>query len=635
MAMGGKSGVAFVSVLFLTVVVLMSVGVIVKRTTLGANFQVQGQHSVSAFYAAESGVADALSQLEVDKAWAPLTYQRPLPYSQSSYEIRFGPLQSINNLSGASPVDSFRGASTVPPFQALLVVRGFSGGRTRDLEVLVARGGLFPPGAALISQDRLNLFGNVTVTGVRSLGDNREQPAEVSVLNTDNSSNHATWDGNGQINVSGAVTSNSPNPGAIQPSIAAGNVSASRNNESKTPPRNLNLENRVNQALTQGFPGASLSGTSTTLTPGNYTLTSPPTYNGDLVLDGCNLYVSGDFRINGSIRGRGSVFVTGATEMQGSTTIAGRDDAGVALFSKGDVTLKGLNGSQFLQSFMASAGSDANGVSYSEHLSNFRNMTGHMLQTLRDGPAASSLLNPGQQRFGNSQAVQSTNAGEMSDFDSYYGALVADMPLDNYGGTGLPGNRTNPVRKLTQALETNPDSSDTQRFLLQKFRELRPLPTDVVDVFSQVNHPNASQGMLGTRPVSSGVGGVDLAQVGTQLDQIRGGSDHALFDTLNDVLNNTTLTPGWERNGFYQRALSNFREMDFDRPGMAYFQGVVYTEGNFEARDELRVVGGLYAVGANSQMTLRNGVFVTYVPELVAQAGQALGTLHVRQWLRR
>lgn len=633
--MGGKSGVAFLSVLFLTVVVLMSVGVIVKRTTIGANFQVQGQHSVSALYAAESGVADALSQWEDDKAWAPPLYQRPLTHSQSSYEIRFSPSESVNNLSGASPVSSFRGPGTVPPFQALLAVRGFSGSRTRVIEVLVARGGLFPPGAALIAQQRLNLFGNVTVTGVRSLGDNREQQADVSVLNANNSANHANWDSNGQINVSGAVTSNSANVGAIQSSIAAGNVSASRNNQSKTPPRNLNPEDRVNQALTQGFPVASLSGTTSTLTPGNYTLTNPGTYNGDLVLDGSNLYVSGDFRINGSIRGRGSVFVTGDTEMQGSTSISGRDDAGVALFSKGDVTLKGLNGTQFLQSFMAAAGSDPNGVSYSEHLSNFRTISGNMLQALQAGPSAASLLNPGQQRFGNSAAVQSTNYGELSDFDSWFGALVADMPVNNYGNTGLQSTRTNPVRKLTKALEDNPGGSDTQKFLLQKFRDIRPVPTSVTDVFGQVHDPDASKGLLGTRPVSTGVGGVDIAQVTTQLTGIRAGSDDALMDTLNDVLNNTTLTPSWERDGFYQRALASFREMDFDRPGMAYFQGVVYTEGNFEARDELRVVGGLYAVGANSQMTLRNGVSVTYVPELVAQAGQALGTLHVRQWLRR
>lgn len=633
--MGGKSGVAFLSVLFLTVVVLMSVGVIVKRTTAGANFQVQGQNSVSALYAAESGVADALSQWEDDKAWAPPVYQRPLTHSQSSYEIRFGSTESVNNLGGASPLSSFRGAGTVPPFQALLVVRGFSGSRSRVLEVLVARGGLFPPGAALMSRDRLNLFGNVTVTGIRSLGDNQEQQAEVSVLNTDDSSGHATWDNNGQVNISGAITSNSVNPGAIQPSIAAANVTASRNNQSKTPPRNLNPENRVTQALAQGFPAATLGGTSTTLTPGNYTLTNPGTYNGDLILDGSNLYVSGDFRINGSIRGQGSVFVDGATEMQGSTTISGRDDAGVALFSKGDVTLKGLNGSQYLTSFMASAGSDPNGVTYSEHLSNFRNVTGHMMQALKDGPGASSVLNSGQRRFGNSAAVQSPVAGAMSDFDAWFGGLIADMPMDNYANSGVLSNRSNPVRKLTQALEADPSPPPTQRFLLQKFRELRPVPTDVTDVFAQVSHPNASKGMLGTRPVSGGVGGVDLAQIGAHLAGIRGGSNNAVLDTLNDALNNTTLTPAWERDVFYQRALSSFREMDFDRPGMAYFQGVVYTEGNFEARNELRVLGGLYAVGPNSQMTLRDGVFVTYVPELVARAGQALGTLQVRQWLRR
>ncbi len=214
--------------------------------------------------------------------------------------------------------------------------------------------------------------------------------------------------------------------------------------------------------------------------------------------------------------------------------------------------------------------------------------------------------------------------------------LVADIPVANYGNSGVQAQHTNPVRKMTLALELDPASSPTKDFLLQKFQDLRPLPTSISTIAAQMSHPLSGQGLLGSRPVSSGFGGVDLALIGPAVAAIRNGADNAIFDTLNDVLNNTTLVPqAWERESLYQRAHSTFREMHFDRPGMAYFQGVVYTEGNFEARDELSIVGGLYAVGAHSQVTLRDGVWITYVPELVAQAGQALGTVHVRQWVRR
>lgn len=66
-----SQGVAFLSVLFLTLVVLMSLGVIVTRTRLGAQFQLQGQHSVAALYAAEAGIAEALACWHEDKTWAP------------------------------------------------------------------------------------------------------------------------------------------------------------------------------------------------------------------------------------------------------------------------------------------------------------------------------------------------------------------------------------------------------------------------------------------------------------------------------------------------------------------------------------------------------------------------------------
>ncbi len=625
-----RSGVAFLSVLLLTLVILMSVGVTVTRTLQGSKFQVQDQHAIGALYAAESGLSEALAELHANKNWQPALYTGSVNNGLGRFELRFGASHSVNNLSGDSPVASFRGPASVPPYQALLVVTGFAGPRFKTIEALVSRGGLFPPGTALMSQLGIEFHGSVTVTSVRNLQENSPQPADVSVLNDANSALHASWDGVGQINIAGSVNSNSANPGAIGANIAAGNVSAVHLGQHQSAPRNLRIGDRVSQAFSQGFPSASLSGPATTLSPGNYTLNSPATYNGDLVLSGANLYVSGDFRLNGSIRGTGSVFVDGQTEMQGSTTISGQDAVGVALYSSGDVTLKGLNGTQFLTAFMAGAGSDANAVSYSQHLSHFRHFTRQMLLAVEAGVSAPSLLgNP--TRFGNPPDIQGSG---LSDFDGWYGALVADVPWNNYGNTGVASIHTNPVRRLTQALEAGAPSP-TRDFLLQKFRELRPVPTSVDTLAAQVGDPMSTVGLLGNRPVSSGFGGVDLAQVSAHLTQLRNGSDNALLDVFNDVVNNTTLVPPSDRVQLQNRVLSTLRELDFDRPGMGYFQGIVFTEGNFVARDEVRVLGALYAVGPSSRVRLDNGVFVTFVPELAARAGQALGTVLVRQWVRR
>jgi len=63
------------------------------------------------------------------------------------------------------------------------------------------------------------------------------------------------------------------------------------------------------------------------------------TVNGDLKLDNCIFYVTGNLKVVGGIRGQGAVIVKGSTEVEGGATLASDDD--VALLGRGDVKLLG------------------------------------------------------------------------------------------------------------------------------------------------------------------------------------------------------------------------------------------------------------------------------------------------------
>lgn len=89
------------------------------------------------------------------------------------------------------------------------------------------------------------------------------------------------------------------------------------------------------------------------------------------------------------------------------------------------------------------------------------------------------------------------------------------------------------------------------------------------------------------------------------------------------------------RQDMLSRVVSALKEINLNQPGMAYFQGTIYTEGDFVAKNEVKILGGLYAVGPNSDVRFENHVEVTYVPEIVRQAGTSLGNVGVKQWLRR
>ncbi len=74
------------------------------------------------------------------------------------------------------------------------------------------------------------------------------------------------------------------------------------------------------------------------------------------------------------------------------------------------------------------------------------------------------------------------------------------------------------------------------------------------------------------------------------------------------------------------RTINTMEQNSLDKLGTSFFEGVIYTQGNFTAGNDLRILGSLLAKG---NITLQNGVTIVQIPELTRRTGQSLGTVVV------
>lgn len=113
------------------------------------------------------------------------------------------------------------------------------------------------------------------------------------------------------------------------------------------------------------------------------------------------------------------------------------------------------------------------------------------------------------------------------------------------------------------------------------------------------------------------------------------GEADGVFDAINDCWNDSSIIVGRERQDqLLGRIGGTLQALDFNRIGTSYFRGLLYTEGNLVADNDLIIEGSLVGAGANSDILLSD-VKLVYVPELGRRAGETLGQMGVRTWIRR
>lgn len=518
----------------------------------------QFRNQTAALYLAETGLWDAVAQLEVDPTWTAGFKEKSIAGVDGSYTVTFNttgapftPDQSVNNQDGASDAN-YRGDGFVPPGCASLVVTANVGGYQRQIEALVRiGGGIYPAEAPLMASGRIDLRGGVHIDGRKSQSDPTRVDANVHSNKADPDPDIIVWDEKGSTpNIDGKVSTVAPNTSAINLGASLIPSGGTEVGAARMHIPDVNILAKVEQNRSAPAAAISPSGV-TTLSPSSPTETD--TYHGgdlnlqgDLVLDGVNLYVEGDLHVNGSITGTGSVFVTGSTTLQGDARIASATPETIALFSEGNVKLSGFNGTEYMETLAAGN-------------PNLAGAWDQLSDSIRD--YQSYLSEPGG----------SISAGNRARLNSLAAEIGGHPPDGAPAPVTVPGRRHNATRILIEALASQPDSS-AKANMTRKFEDLDELFFSYVD--GSTVEAEALQNLAAGRIT-------------------RGGFDAAI-DRFQDL------------NAGQQAQVKNLMKsyvdsIDYDHLGSAYFQGLIFTHGSVYTDAEVTVQGAVAAFDNGSQ----------------------------------
>jgi hypothetical protein len=545
----------------------------------------------SALYLAETGLIDAVTQLEIDPDWTAGFNKKRVPGVDGEYSVQFNTGtgsftadESINNLDGTHN-DSYRGSDTVPIGTVSLVSTARVGSHRRQVEALIyLGGGLYPTDFPLLTTGKINLAGNVSVDGVKGQADPTAVNGSVHSNLAETGTALIQWDGTGAANISGKVSVVGGTSGAIN--IPASAVIAQGRQEGASPkpiPR-INVLGKIAAKASAPAPVLLTSGTST-VGSGDFYHSGDVVINGDLMLNGAKLHINGKLTVNGAIRGEGSLYVAGETRFQGDALVSSATPDKVAVYSHGSVVLSGFDGTAYMNE-IATRNAD------------FARAWTDMRTALVD--LQGQLGNPSPD-LGN---------GNLAD------QIKAELGGTSPGTPALrPGKRLNNPGILATHLQSEPDSGP-KRAMIRKLNEIS-------DVFYAL--PTGSAEEL-------------AASAALRQNRIIKGA----FDGMIDTLDLDALPLG--------SAYAN--SIDAARLGSASFQGLVYTNGAFVAYNEVSVRGAVVVDNDGSQpdltvgtetfpagsLHLKNGTKLTYVedffkPNTPGTGGN--GRLRVLLWMGR
>lgn len=577
------------SALLLVVLAMVALALLAKAFLAVGHGRAYGaraeQQRLQLQYLAEAGLAQVRDGLARDPNWReglPTTRIEGVPGSFRA--------EVVNNMAGADPADGPRGALTVPPHAADVIVTAELGGAERRFEGVLTRSVPELPPFAVAASERVSLRGAVTVEGVRGAG---EQPAPAGIhSNSAGPGPLVSWRPNepGQrATVTGNVSTVSTEADAID--FGSDPAAVSVNSFERGAPYQrlpfVDIPGELARHLHHSPPTARL-------TAGQYTQRGDLSLDGDLTLDGTALYVEGSLRVNGTIRGTGSVYVGGTTTFQGDSRLTA-SESGVALYSQGDIELRGFDGTQFLAGLgqdealqelqrcfevvaqVAAAAQELPEVCPDESLALY-NQLGAALGALQESEALTVLRT----------AVEAMPAGETRDFvakrlerltpfiypDPQVEARVSSL-WDDYNRRWLPSGMDGARWGALGARE--------QRELLGAARYQRMLADDPLRI-------------LGT-----------LELGGTRSGAVRG-----------------VYT---DRQNRYQRQLLQvltrvlLRRANPHRLGTSYFQGLMHSHGTIHASHEVDVLGLVWA----REVQLDDGTALVWQKDLVRANGGLFG----------
>lgn len=512
---------------------------------------------VVAQQAAEAGLARAMSRLEENLSFTG-TLEESLPHAGSSFRLEVvsggspGPLQSVNNLNSSSPIACPLGP--LPAHSALLISQGSSGGTQVILKALVQEADE-TMALSLLASNRIALFDDISVRGLRSFLTDQTVPAGLH-SNYSGEETAVRWTGSGsghRLRASGDISASAPLVSLLPASGVE--VAAVRTEQPRRPHLNIDIRDMVARNAASPPPPSFPSVGNVVLPAGKYYLSGDRTLNGDLLLSqGAELYVDGDLTINGSVSGVGTLAVSGFTSLKGSSHVSAPEGQYLALLSRRGVALTGFDGTAYLRDLAA-----GNAV-VAAQLPRYQSAVEGMQSVAAQPPDL--------------WAVEAASAGSFSLselFDQHRAALG-----DRFGAASL----------ISEQLP----SGNTADFLRKRFLHLRTMYhaawADIHDVaaFPYLSSTEAQRRAYINQVSQAWMSGIEQPDEG-------GPGDAAT--SINVPYHELTPT----EHDAVERVRTQVRLEESERPGMAYFKGLVYTNGPLYVGNELTVVGALEAQG--------------------------------------
>lgn len=599
-----RRGVALITVLIMTAILSMMLIALYASVRGGLLSATTNSKRVAARYVAEAGLVEAMDNLQAG-GYAQTTGQISGSLSSGGTWVvdfndspPFGIYDSVNNLNNAiGAAESHHGPNSVSSNTALLIVRGEVGGIQSVVEAVVTRGGgSIATGNAIQGTGGVKIAGDLEVDGLSTLSDST--PAPASIHSNAAAGVGVEWDNSGGAiaSISGTVTSagGTINLSGYTPGGGAPSTST------PAPFPNIDIQGTI--AGKSGSPAPPTGGGSISLVSQDYYQSGDLVINGDLELNGSSLHVDGNLIVNGSISGDGSVFVAGETNFYGDANVSTNSADKVALLSHGSVKLSGFNGTQYLESIAD--------TTFQTRFSNLQTTLQDM-QTMMGSNPVSSLVQGG------------ANKVTVDQMRRAIGQTAAGATYNGY--------EVNLTVKLADFLATQP-AGPSRDFLVKKLNS-------VGNLFEGVDKNPLVVGLPNDNVMRQIIIDEWLNNPGVRnLDHI--GMFDAVIDNGETALMNEMIN------------LTN--QLDYDKLGSSYFQGLVYTKGFVHANNEVNIVGAIMANGDSSNPTttingtpaapgdliLENGVKVTFVEDFFdGQAGSinigGAGTLGVQTWLGR
>jgi hypothetical protein len=564
-------GIALISTFMFVGLLFMMAAAMVVTSRNRVFTGVSQHHQAQAFYLAESGLVRAMVALENNLDWPGVT-NATIDGMPGTYTVEFGTdkFGSVKNIGGLGAAGSYRGSESVPINSALLIVQANVSGQRYVLEAIVdGQGSIGYMSDAILTSGKIRAEGDLYVDGISSLDDSDTVDGSIQ-SNMPGSTDLVVWnaDPGDKATITGNVGTQGSSDAAINMPGADIQGAPELNSLHSIPNHDITNEIDSNSGPAPTF----VDGGTTTLGSGKHKISGNQTVNGDLILeDGAELYIDGDFEVLGSIKGNGNVWVSGETSFKGDASVTtGNNDQNISLFSKGSVKLTGFDGTEFMQSL-----NDPE--------------VDHLLAVTEEAVVAFQTGAAQDDSVGNMEFLRNSAGTVLGlHLDGNMPGQGNQITFDYYNGLGDNGNVLGQLRNKIDALPPG----DTQEFVSERLREVHYLFSSADDI--EDDDPN-----------------VDYSEDGPIDQFLSGEATHASIDSVIGIAMTNGHPDQAQALDMFGQVINLLKTVNYDKPGAAYFQGAIYTQGYFYADNEVNVLGAIIVDGTpgTGEVTFNRKVF--------------------------